>query len=86
MLTPGIGELAVILIITAMPFLLVYSIIVLTRSGSSKRSREVADEETRTIQELNQGFQRMEDRIEALETILMDHPRARSPRAHTKFD
>ena len=45
-------------------------------SGDRKgRDAEIQAEETRLIQELHQGFLRMEDRIETLETILLDHDR-----------
>jgi phage shock protein B len=41
--------------------------------GLSSRSREAQGEETRMIQEIYQGLSRMEARVEALETILMEH-------------
>jgi phage shock protein B len=41
--------------------------------GLSHRSREAQGEETRMIQEIYQGLSRMEARVEALETILMEH-------------
>jgi phage shock protein B len=44
------------------------------RSGG-RGGREAADEEARTIQELYRGFERMERRVEHLETILMDRER-----------
>ena len=40
--------------------------------GLSARSREAQGEETRMIQEIYQGLSRMEARVEALETILME--------------
>ena len=39
------------------------------------KDRELADEESKMIQEIYQGFSRMEERIEALETIILDHER-----------
>lgn len=48
--------------------------IVKTRnSGLSSGSRKSQSEEARIIQEIYQGLSRMEERIDALETILMDH-------------
>jgi phage shock protein B len=47
---------------------------------------DYGDDDTRTIQEIHRGLQRMEDRIESLETILMDHPRTRSHHAHSDSD
>ena len=40
-----------------------------------KKSREQIDEETRIIQEIYNGLTKMENRIEALETILMEYKR-----------
>jgi len=38
-------------------------------------------DDTRIMQEINRGMQRMEDRVEALETLLMDrHERSRTYR------
>ena len=36
---------------------------------------QLSTDETRMIQELHQGFSRTEERIEALETIILDHER-----------
>ena len=41
-------------------------------SGSIRRRSELDAEETRLMQEIHQGLSRMEERIEALETILLD--------------
>lgn len=39
-----------------------------------RRDKRLFDvDETRLIQELHQGFSRLEDRVEALEAILMEH-------------
>ncbi len=42
------------------------------RGGSLRQSEQLNAEETKLIQEIHQGLSRMEDRIEALETILCD--------------
>lgn len=42
------------------------------RSGLSSSAREANNDEAMMIQEIYQGLERMEKRIEALETILMD--------------
>jgi len=48
------------------------------RHGSlSIRSREAQAEEARTIQEIYQSLTRMESRVEALETILMEGRKTR---------
>lgn len=41
--------------------------------GFSNKDREQRKHETRMIQEIYQGLESMESRIESLETILLDH-------------
>lgn len=76
MWSPGIGiailPFAFVLIVIAIPFLFAFAVILFGRSRSSKESRKTADEEAVAYQDLHHGFQRMEERIEALETILME--------------
>jgi len=45
------------------------------RQGWSRKSRETEAEDARLMQDIYQGLARMEKRVEALETILMDHPK-----------
>jgi phage shock protein B len=47
------------------------------RNGGKKRRRIGEDEETRMIQEMYQGMSRMEQRVEALETLLYDRKEER---------
>ena len=49
------------------------------RGGRPKKEQEIETRDTRIIQEIHNGLQRMEDRIDALETILMDRGRSRKP-------
>ncbi len=42
------------------------------RSGPSRAERDHGAEETGLIQEINDGLVRMEERVEALETLLLD--------------
>ena len=42
------------------------------RGGISRKSRKNEAEETKIMQEIFRGLSRMESRVEALETILMD--------------
>ena len=44
----------------------------LKRGGSFRQGEQLNADETRLIQELHQGISRMEKRVDALETILMD--------------
>ncbi|MFW6114878.1 MAG: phage-shock protein [Thermodesulfobacteriota bacterium] len=50
-------------------------IVKVLKGGFSPRSRKFEAEETRMIQEMYQGLSRMEQRVEALETILLDRER-----------
>ena len=43
---------------------------------STKQGRRVQSEETRMMQEIYHGLSKMEKRVEALETILLDRARA----------
>lgn len=44
----------------------------LLKGGISRTDRKQQAEETKMIQEIYQGLSRMEERVEALETILLD--------------
>ena len=65
--------LLVVVLILALPVLAVvgFFLMIISRGGSGKRDG-IQAEETRLIQELHQGLLRMEERIDALETILFD--------------
>lgn len=43
--------------------------------GSPNRSRQLDSDETKLMQELYQGLSRMEERVEALETLVLDQDR-----------
>jgi phage shock protein B len=45
------------------------------RGGSSSQGRKAMEEETRIIQEIYRGLNRMEERVEALETIIISRER-----------
>ncbi len=47
----------------------------LLKGGFSRTDRKQQAEETKMIQEIYQGLSRMEERVEALETILLDRDR-----------
>lgn len=47
----------------------------LLKAGDSRKGRKFQAEETRMIQEIYQGISRMEQRVEALETIMLDRTR-----------
>ena len=45
------------------------------KGGVSRKGQKYQAEEARMIQEIYQGFSRMEGRVEALETIILDRER-----------
>ena len=47
----------------------------LLRGGFSNNERHRHNEETRVIQDVYKGLSKMEERVEALETLLMDQER-----------
>ena len=73
------GTLAVLLIFGT-PFVAVVGIIVvkvlrLVTGSSPRGGQQLQAEETQLMQQLHQGLSRMEDRIEALETLLLERDR-----------
>jgi phage shock protein B len=48
------------------------------RGGGSRRSRHDETAETQLIQEIHHGLKKMEERVESLETLLMDDDRKRN--------
>ncbi len=75
----GTGTLAVLLIFGT-PFVAVIGVIILkvlkVVSGSPPRGgQQLQAEEARLMQQLYQGLSRMEDRIEALETLVLERDR-----------
>lgn len=73
------GVLAVLLIFGT-PFVAVIgglfiAALKILKGSSSRQSRQLQVEETRLIQELYQGLSRMEQRVETLETLLLDQDR-----------
>ena len=45
------------------------------KGGVSRKQQQSESQEARMIQEIHKGLSRMETRIEALETIVLDHQR-----------
>ncbi len=63
------GSIIIMLAIIPVTILL---IIRLFKGGISRTDRKKLAEETRMIQEIYQGLSRMEERVETLETILLE--------------
>jgi phage shock protein B len=70
-----IFELAAFVIIGGIAIVILFLVFAISRSGVSKRSSEESVEEAKMIQEIYTGLERMEKRVEALETILLDDTR-----------
>ena len=45
------------------------------KGGVSRKGRQLETNEARMIQEIHQGLSKMEDRVEALETIILERER-----------
>jgi phage shock protein B len=59
--------------IIALATLICGTVLIIVKSRSNNYSRGATDsEEAKVIQEIYQGLERLEERIESLETILMD--------------
>lgn len=66
------GSIIVVLAIIPVTILLAIRIV---KGGVPGRHREAANREARMIQEIYQGLARMETRVEALETLLLEKER-----------
>ncbi len=64
--------LGIPLLAIALPFILIFGLVWLLKGRPPRRSKEELTQEARTMQQINQGLSRMEERIEALETILIE--------------
>ena len=49
------------------------------KGGLSQKGQKLQTDEARMIQEIYQGLSRMEGRVEALETIILDREREETP-------
>lgn len=71
---PGVAELAIVITIVlaslAVPVVILFAL--LRIAFGAKRNSELHEDETRIIQEIYQSLGRMEERIEALETLVLD--------------
>jgi phage shock protein B len=54
------------------------------RSGISRKGRRAESEEAKMVQEIYQGLDRMEQRVEALETIILSAASERTEKIHEK--
>jgi hypothetical protein len=73
---PDVAVLAIIMIfgipLAAVIGGCVISALKIVKGDPNERDRQTRDRETRLIQEIHHGLSRMEERVEALETLLLD--------------
>jgi len=68
----GIGMCGTILILATIGLVLIGLVRALKTGGLSKKEKQTHAEETQMIQDIYYGLSKMEERIETLETILID--------------
>lgn len=71
-LVPLIVCVLVPLAILGVPLLIVMAVVWLLGLSSSRRDKERMPEETRIMQEVHRGLARMQNRLDALETIIVN--------------
>jgi phage shock protein B len=69
------ATLAVLLIFGPVVVAVVGTFVIIWKWLSAKHNNQLQAEETRLMQEIYQGLSRMEERVEALETLLFDRQR-----------
>lgn len=74
-LIAGIGIGGGILLIATLGLIIIGIIRAAKTGGISKKEKQAHTEETKMIQDIYKGLSKMEERVEALETILMDRQR-----------
>jgi len=68
------------LLVLGVPLLMVMAVVWLIGLPSARRARRREPDEARLMQEINRGLARMENRLNSLETIMMDDARSYSAR------
>ncbi len=71
----GFWELLIVIVVLSLAVSLIRWFFKLLSGESSKKNSDEAAEETKIMQEIYNGLSRMEERIEALEIIIMDQDR-----------
>jgi len=75
-----------ILVIIGLPLLCgtIVAIVAIVKGSSAAKSRRLDEDETRLLQEIHQGMAKLEKRIDALETIVIENEKpAREPTQQT---
>jgi phage shock protein B len=68
----GVADLVVVGLFVSVPLVLMFLTMYALRRGLQGRGN-ASDEESRLLPELLQGLKRLEERIDSLETILLEH-------------
>ncbi len=68
----GVGIGGTILLVITIGLVIIGIIRAIRTGGLSKKERQAHAEETRMIQDIFNGLSKMEERVEALETILIE--------------
>jgi len=71
----GVAELGVIAFMLAVMGVIFLGALAILKGGSRRSDRELQAEETRLIQDVYHGLLKMEERVEALETLLLERDR-----------
>jgi phage shock protein B len=71
----GVAELAVIAFMLAVMGVIFLAALAILKGGARRPDRELQAEETRLIQDIYHGLLKMEERVEALETLLLERDR-----------
>lgn len=69
------GIIALMIPLSAVVGLIFLGALWIVKGGSRKAGREMQAEETRLIQDIYHGLLKMEERVEALETLLLERER-----------
>ena len=64
--------LIIVAMVVAIPIVIVWGIVRIVSGGRGGRAKAMDAEETRIMQEIHAGLAKMEERIESLETLLVD--------------
>jgi phage shock protein B len=75
------GGIILALAIVGSTFLMALKIL---RGGLSRKGQQAQSEEAKMIQEMYHGLERMEQRVEALETIILSAGSERAEKTHEK--
>lgn len=78
------GFVAVMILMTI--GIMVYLIIKASKGGGGRSGTPSEEEETRMIQEIYHGLSKMHKRVEALETLLLDHERQKKDEFERKLN